>query len=48
MTLSGLYRWLYRGQRPNWIARIANRLMAAVASSGVTSNYMETLEVTGR
>lgn len=48
MTLSGFTRWLYRGQRPNWIARIANRVTAAVASSGVTSNYMETLEVTGR
>ena len=46
-----LYRfkqWLYGGQRPNWIARILNRASAAVASSGVTSNYMETLEVTGR
>ena len=41
-------RWLYRGQRPNWIARILNRATAAVASSGVTSNYLETLEVTGR
>ncbi len=46
-----LYRfkqWLYGGQRPNWIARILNRASAAVASSGVTSNYLETLEVTGR
>ncbi len=41
-------QWLYGGQRPNWIARILNRASAAVASSGVTSNYMETLEVTGR
>jgi hypothetical protein len=41
-------RWLYRGQRPNWIARILNRATAAVASSGVTANYMVTLEVTGR
>src|SRR5574341_1673568 len=48
MTLGDFYRWLYRGQRPNWIARILNRATAAVASSGVTSNYMETLEVTGR
>ena len=48
MTLSDLYRWLYRGQRPNWIARILNRATAAVASSGVTSNYLVTLEVTGR
>jgi deazaflavin-dependent oxidoreductase (nitroreductase family) len=48
MTLSDLYRWLYRGQRPNWIARILNRATAAVASSGVAPNYLVTLEVTGR
>jgi deazaflavin-dependent oxidoreductase (nitroreductase family) len=48
MTLSDVKRWLYRGQRPNWIARILNRAWAAVASSGVTSNYVVTLEVTGR
>ncbi len=48
MTLSDFTRWLYRGQRPNWIARILNRATAAVASSGVTSNYLATLEVTGR
>ena len=48
MTLSDLYRWLYRGQRPNWIARILNRATAAVASSGVASNHLVTLEVTGR
>jgi deazaflavin-dependent oxidoreductase (nitroreductase family) len=48
MILSDFTRWLYRGQRPNWIARILNRATAAVASSGVTSNYLVTLEVTGR
>ena len=41
-------RWLYHGQRPNWIARILNRAWATVGSSGVASNYLETLEVTGR
>ena len=41
-------RWLYRGQRPNWIARVMNRASALVASSGITPNYMVTLEVTGR
>src|SRR5215469_3001390 len=41
-------RWLYRGQRPNWIARMLNRGWAAVGSSGVASNYLVTLEVTGR
>ena len=48
MTISDFTRWLYRGQRPNWIARILNRASAAVASSGVVSNYLVTLEVTGR
>src|SRR5512137_393040 len=48
MTLSDFYRWLYRGQRPNWIAKILNRATAAVASSGIASNYLVTLEVIGR
>ncbi len=43
-----LRRWLYRGRRPNWIARILNRAWAAVAASGAASNYLVTLEVTGR
>ncbi|HLG13603.1 MAG TPA: nitroreductase/quinone reductase family protein [Blastocatellia bacterium] len=46
--LYGVKRWMYRGERPNWIARILNRASAAVASAGVTSNYMVTLEVAGR
>jgi len=48
MTLSDFKRWLYRGQRPNWIARILNRAWDAVGSSGIASNYLVTLEVTGR
>src|SRR6266545_7307597 len=48
MTISDFTRWLYRGQRPNWIARMLNRATAAVASSGVTPDYLVTLEVTGR
>ena len=40
-------RWLYRGQRPNWIARMLNRGWTAVGSSGLASNYLVTLEVTG-
>ena len=43
-----LRRWLYRGQRPNWIARILNRAWAAVVSSGVASRDYVTLEVIGR
>jgi hypothetical protein len=41
-------RWLYHGQRPNWIAKMLNSAWTVVASSGVMSNYMVTLEVTGR
>jgi deazaflavin-dependent oxidoreductase (nitroreductase family) len=48
MALGDFTRWLYRGGRPNWIARILNRAGVAVASSGVASNYFVTLEVTGR
>ena len=42
------HRWLYRGQRPNWLARILNRLWAAIHSSGIAPNYLVTLEVAGR
>jgi len=48
MTLSDFTRWLYRGHRPNWIARIMNRATAAMASTGVAPDYLVTLEVTGR
>jgi deazaflavin-dependent oxidoreductase (nitroreductase family) len=48
VTTGGFTRWLYRGRRPNWLARILNRAMATVASSGVTAGYLVTLEVTGR
>jgi deazaflavin-dependent oxidoreductase (nitroreductase family) len=48
MARGDFLRWLYRGKRPNWIARIMNRAGAAVASLGVASNYLVTLEVTGR
>jgi deazaflavin-dependent oxidoreductase (nitroreductase family) len=48
VTKTDFKRWLYRGQRPNWIASILNRAWAAVAWSGVASNYLVTLEVTGR
>lgn len=41
-------RWLYQGQRPNWIARMLNRAWAALFSSGLLPDYMVTLEVTGR
>jgi len=48
MTKGNFTRWLYRGQQPHWIAKFLNKIEAAIASSGLTSNLMETLEVTGR
>lgn len=41
-------RWLYRGQRPNWLAHLMNSIWAAIASSGIAPNYLVTLEVIGR
>jgi deazaflavin-dependent oxidoreductase (nitroreductase family) len=43
-----LHRWMYRGHRPHWMARIANRGWATVASLGVASDLLVTLEVVGR
>jgi len=48
MTRGDLNRWLYRGQRPNWIARIINRAWAALFSWGILPGYTTTLQVTGR
>ncbi|HZR42096.1 MAG TPA: nitroreductase/quinone reductase family protein [Ktedonobacteraceae bacterium] len=48
MTRGDFTRWLYRGQRPNRIARTLNRAWAAVFSWGVAPNYLVTLDVTGR
>ncbi len=44
----GFTRWMYRSNKPNWLARVMNRASAIVGSAGITHNYMETLEVTGR
>ena len=41
-------RWMYRGQRPNWMARVANRSWAMMAALGLTASYIVTLEVRGR
>ena len=41
-------RWLYRGGRPNFLARALNRGWAAVHSSGIAPNFLVTLEVAGR
>ncbi|MBZ5527095.1 MAG: nitroreductase/quinone reductase family protein [Acidobacteriia bacterium] len=48
MAQGGIARWLYRGKRPNWIARIANRAMAAAGLLGAAPGYLAALEVTGR
>jgi hypothetical protein len=43
-----LQKWLYRGGRPNRVARILNRGTAALYALGVAPNYLVTLEVQGR
>lgn len=45
---NNFYHWMYRGRRPNWLARILNRAGMAIASMGITPSYFVTLEVTGR
>src|SRR5262245_44183118 len=47
-TFARVKRWMYRGQRPNWMARIANRAWAIGADRGLTRNDVVTLEVIGR
>jgi hypothetical protein len=41
-------RWMYRGHRPNWLAKLMNNTGALVASTGITGTLMITLEVKGR
>jgi len=48
MPKGNFTRWLYRGQRPNRIARLLNRGWAAVGAAGVAANGLVTLEVIGR
>jgi deazaflavin-dependent oxidoreductase (nitroreductase family) len=48
MSNDDVHRWMYRGQGPNRIAKMMNRAAAAMASSGVASDFLVTLEVTGR
>jgi hypothetical protein len=43
-----LHKWFYRGGRPNRVARILNRIEAAVHTLGVAPDYLVTLEVPGR
>lgn len=46
--MQNLKRWLYRGNRPNWIAQILNKGWTFIHSSGIAPNYLVTLEVIGR
>jgi len=41
-------QWLYRGQKPNWIAKFLNKRLAIRASRNATSNGIVALEVVGR
>jgi hypothetical protein len=41
-------RWLYRGGRPNLLARFLNRASALAHSAGVWPSRLATLEVPGR
>jgi deazaflavin-dependent oxidoreductase (nitroreductase family) len=43
-----LHGWLYRGGRPNAVARLVNRVWAAFHALGLFPNTMVTLEVVGR
>ncbi len=43
-----LHKWLYKGGRPNAVARLVNRGWAAFHALGLFPNYMVTLEVVGR
>jgi F420H(2)-dependent quinone reductase len=49
MEKGAFKRWMYRGQRPNWLGRALNRVDVALGSLGVAANFgLVTLEVTGR
>ena len=41
-------RWLYRGGRPNILAKMLNRGWARIHSLGISPNYLVTLEVMRR
>lgn len=48
MAIKQVYGWLYRGRRPNWLARGLNQLWAVVHALGVAPNYLVTLQLLGR
>ena len=41
-------RWLYRGGRPNWLARVQNRMSTIAFAAGVWPTRVASLEVQGR
>jgi hypothetical protein len=44
----GIKQWLYRGKRPNWIAKRLNREIANSASKSISPDGVVALEVIGR
>jgi len=46
--LATFERWLYRGRRPNALARAVNRGWAIIYALGIAPNHLVTLEVAGR
>jgi len=48
MAAGRFARWMYRGKRPNRLARIMNPISALVFARGVARDYLVPLEVTGR
>ncbi len=47
MIFGSVKRWMYREHRPNWIAKLFNRLDASFYGLGILP-YLVTLEVIGR
>ncbi len=41
-------RWLYRGGRPSWFARLQNRFSAIIFAAGIMPKRAATLEIRGR
>ena len=46
-VVGAIQRWQYRGGRPGWSARVANRLGAITFAAGIGPNRAATLEVRG-
>ena len=48
MSKGDLNRWLYRGNRPNALARIVNKASGALGATGLVHHGLGRLETTGR